>query len=149
MAMNIVSGKRFERSANFARLAADLETLADALADIPIEELRPYRAAAEYRQVSSERALLRRARGELSALECAARPRCKPQARTIAPQRKKGRRQADGPSLGRKRPRRAAGTSEGTIPRCTNMLPRRTKRKADVEFHAPAVHNPATRLFGR
>ena len=39
--------QRFERSANFARLAADPETLADALADIPIEELRPYRAAAE------------------------------------------------------------------------------------------------------
>ena len=39
--------RRFEHSANFARLAADLETLADTLADIPIEELRPYRAAAE------------------------------------------------------------------------------------------------------
>ena len=31
----------------FARLAADLETLADRLAAIPLEELRPYRAAAE------------------------------------------------------------------------------------------------------
>lgn len=39
--------RRFERSANFARLAADPEVLADALAGIPIEELRPYRAAAE------------------------------------------------------------------------------------------------------
>jgi len=39
--------RRFERSASFARLAADLETLADCLAAIPIQELRPYRAAAE------------------------------------------------------------------------------------------------------
>jgi N-formylglutamate amidohydrolase len=39
--------RRFERSPNFARVAADLETLADCLAVIPIEELRPYRAAAE------------------------------------------------------------------------------------------------------
>jgi N-formylglutamate deformylase len=39
--------KRHERTAGFARLAVDLETLADRLADIPLEELRPYRAAAE------------------------------------------------------------------------------------------------------
>src|SRR5258708_7814961 len=39
--------RRFERSPSFARLAADLETLADCLAAIPIQELRPYRAAAE------------------------------------------------------------------------------------------------------
>jgi N-formylglutamate deformylase len=39
--------RRYERIASFARLAADLETLADQLAAIPIEELRPYRAAAE------------------------------------------------------------------------------------------------------
>jgi len=39
--------RHFERSASFARLAADLETLADCLAAIPIQELRPYRAAAE------------------------------------------------------------------------------------------------------
>src|SRR6184192_2547810 len=39
--------RRFERSASFARLAAELEKLADCLADIPLEELRPYRAAAE------------------------------------------------------------------------------------------------------
>ena len=39
--------RRFERSANFARMAADLETLAERLAAIPVEELRPYRAAAE------------------------------------------------------------------------------------------------------
>ena len=39
--------RRFERSPSFARLAADLETLADTLAAIPIQELRPYRAAAE------------------------------------------------------------------------------------------------------
>src|SRR4051812_16976373 len=39
--------RRFERSASFARLAADLELIADRLAGIPIQELRPYRAAAE------------------------------------------------------------------------------------------------------
>jgi N-formylglutamate deformylase len=39
--------RRFERSASFPRLAADLEALADALAAIPVPELRPYRAAAE------------------------------------------------------------------------------------------------------
>jgi N-formylglutamate deformylase len=39
--------RRFERSASFGRIAADLEALADALAGIPLEELRPYRAAAE------------------------------------------------------------------------------------------------------
>ena len=44
--------------------------------------------------------------------------------------RKKGRRRADGPSLGRKRPRRAAGTGVSPLPRCTNMLPRRTKSKS-------------------
>jgi len=39
--------RRYERIPTFARLAADLEALADRLAAIPIEELRPYRAAAE------------------------------------------------------------------------------------------------------
>jgi len=39
--------RRFERSADFPRLAAHLEVLADRVAAIPIEELRPYRAAAE------------------------------------------------------------------------------------------------------
>jgi N-formylglutamate amidohydrolase len=39
--------RRFERGAAFARLAADLVTMADRLAAVPIEELRPYRAAAE------------------------------------------------------------------------------------------------------
>jgi N-formylglutamate amidohydrolase len=39
--------RRFERSACFARVAADLEALADCLAAIPLQELRPYRAAAE------------------------------------------------------------------------------------------------------
>jgi N-formylglutamate deformylase len=39
--------RRFERSDNFARLATDIETLAERLAAIPLEELRPYRAAAE------------------------------------------------------------------------------------------------------
>ncbi len=39
--------RRFERSADFERVATHLEILADRLAAIPIEELRPYRAAAE------------------------------------------------------------------------------------------------------
>jgi N-formylglutamate amidohydrolase len=39
--------RRYEHSASFAEVAADLVTLADKLAAIPIEELRPYRAAAE------------------------------------------------------------------------------------------------------
>jgi len=39
--------RRYERSASFARLAADLELLSDRLSGIPIQELRPYRAAAE------------------------------------------------------------------------------------------------------
>jgi N-formylglutamate amidohydrolase len=39
--------RRYERSASFARLKADLETLADQIGNIPLEELRPYRAAAE------------------------------------------------------------------------------------------------------
>jgi N-formylglutamate deformylase len=39
--------RRFERSPCFARVAGDLEALADCLAAIPLQELRPYRAAAE------------------------------------------------------------------------------------------------------
>ncbi len=39
--------KRFERSADFDRVALDIELLAERLAAIPIAELRPYRAAAE------------------------------------------------------------------------------------------------------
>jgi N-formylglutamate amidohydrolase len=39
--------RRYERSASFSALAADLETLARRLGEIPIAELRPYRAAAE------------------------------------------------------------------------------------------------------
>jgi N-formylglutamate deformylase len=39
--------RRYERSASFDQVGADLETLADQLAAIPLEELRPYRAAAE------------------------------------------------------------------------------------------------------
>ncbi len=39
--------RRYERSSAFSRLAADLETLARRLGEIPLEELRPYRAAAE------------------------------------------------------------------------------------------------------
>jgi N-formylglutamate deformylase len=39
--------RRYERSPGFSRLAIDLSTLADRLAEIPLEELRPYRAAAE------------------------------------------------------------------------------------------------------
>jgi N-formylglutamate deformylase len=39
--------RRYERSPHFGALAADLETLAQRLGEIPLEELRPYRAAAE------------------------------------------------------------------------------------------------------
>lgn len=39
--------KHFNRSAGFDALAADLEVLALRLGEIPLEELRPYRAAAE------------------------------------------------------------------------------------------------------
>jgi N-formylglutamate deformylase len=39
--------RRYECTASFATLAADLELLAGRLADIPVQELRPYRAAAE------------------------------------------------------------------------------------------------------
>src|SRR3974390_1159312 len=39
--------RRHERIAAFARLAAHLETVARRLGEIPLEELRPYRAAAE------------------------------------------------------------------------------------------------------
>jgi N-formylglutamate deformylase len=39
--------KRYEPSASFAALAGEFEVLANRLAAIPIEELRPYRAAAE------------------------------------------------------------------------------------------------------
>ena len=39
--------RRYQRSTTFDRLAADLETLARRLGEIPLEQLRPYRAAAE------------------------------------------------------------------------------------------------------
>ncbi len=39
--------RRHARTKSFARVAADLETVADRLAAIPWEDLRPYRAAAE------------------------------------------------------------------------------------------------------
>jgi len=39
--------RRYEPSGSFAKLAQEFEALADRLAEIPIEELRPYRAAAE------------------------------------------------------------------------------------------------------
>src|SRR6187431_3049856 len=39
--------RRYERSASFAQLKHDLEVLADQIGGIPLEELRPYRAAAE------------------------------------------------------------------------------------------------------
>ena len=38
--------RRYERSGHFAALAADLETLACRLGEIPLDELRPFRAAA-------------------------------------------------------------------------------------------------------
>ncbi len=39
--------RQFEPIAAFSRLAADIEAMADRIAAIPLEELRPYRAAAE------------------------------------------------------------------------------------------------------
>ncbi len=39
--------RRYQKSANFAKLAEEFGTLADRLAAVPLEELRPYRAAAE------------------------------------------------------------------------------------------------------
>ena len=39
--------RRYEKSAAFATVAADLEMLAERLGEIPTQELRPYRAAAE------------------------------------------------------------------------------------------------------
>jgi len=39
--------RRYERSSGFQRLTAEFEQLSDRLAEIPMEELRPYRAAAE------------------------------------------------------------------------------------------------------
>jgi N-formylglutamate amidohydrolase len=39
--------RRYERAASFQSVAADLESLADEVAAIPVQELRPYRAAAE------------------------------------------------------------------------------------------------------
>ncbi len=39
--------RRYERSASFDRLAGEMAILADRLAELPLEELRPYRAAAE------------------------------------------------------------------------------------------------------
>ena len=39
--------RRYERSESFAKLAAHLVELADRMAEIPLEEMRPYQAAAE------------------------------------------------------------------------------------------------------
>src|SRR5665811_1654137 len=39
--------RRYERTSGFGRLAGDLDTLAQRLGEIPLEELHPYRAAAE------------------------------------------------------------------------------------------------------
>ena len=38
--------RRYQRAASFDRLALEFAILADRLAEIPLEELRPYRAAA-------------------------------------------------------------------------------------------------------
>jgi N-formylglutamate deformylase len=38
--------RRYQRVPGFSRVAADMELLARRLGDIPLEELRPYRAAA-------------------------------------------------------------------------------------------------------
>jgi N-formylglutamate deformylase len=39
--------RRYQRTANFRRVAADLDILAERLGQLPLEALRPYRAAAE------------------------------------------------------------------------------------------------------
>jgi N-formylglutamate deformylase len=39
--------RRYQKSATFTKLASEFEILTDRLAAIPLEELRPYRAAAE------------------------------------------------------------------------------------------------------
>jgi N-formylglutamate deformylase len=39
--------RRYTRSSGFSRVAADMETLAQRIGEIPLEALRPYRAAAE------------------------------------------------------------------------------------------------------
>jgi N-formylglutamate deformylase len=39
--------RRYQRSAGFGKLATDLDALARDLGEIPLDELRPYRAAAE------------------------------------------------------------------------------------------------------
>jgi N-formylglutamate deformylase len=39
--------RRYQKTAGFARLAEDLEALAGQLGEIPLEELQPYRSAAE------------------------------------------------------------------------------------------------------
>src|SRR4029077_7605468 len=39
--------RRYERAASFQNVAADLESLAEEGAAIPVQELRPYRAASE------------------------------------------------------------------------------------------------------
>jgi len=39
--------RRYQHSSAFNHLAADMNTLAKRLGEIPIEQLRPYRAAAE------------------------------------------------------------------------------------------------------
>jgi hypothetical protein len=39
--------RRFERSAAFVSVARDLEAIADGLNDLAVDELRPYRFAAE------------------------------------------------------------------------------------------------------
>ena len=38
--------RRYQRAPGFSRVAADMDLLARRLGDIPLEELRPYRAAA-------------------------------------------------------------------------------------------------------
>ena len=39
--------RRYARTSGFARVAADMKVLARRLGEIPFDELRPYRAAAE------------------------------------------------------------------------------------------------------
>src|SRR5271169_6281411 len=75
--------RRYERSASFPRLAGEFELLSDRLAAIPMEELRPYREAAEYVAAANRQRTRNPTPKERGRSPC-----------------------GSGPSLGRKRPRR-------------------------------------------
>jgi hypothetical protein len=53
--------RRYERSASFARMVTHIGILSDRLAEIPLEELKPYRAAAEEPKKQRKRAACKQA----------------------------------------------------------------------------------------